>query len=69
MLTGEPAFGGPTPQAIIARHLSEPPRSIRTVRPEVPREMEAAVRAALAKEPHARPRSGGELLRMLAATG
>jgi serine/threonine protein kinase len=67
MLTGEPAFGGPTPQAIIARHLSEPPRSIRTVRPEVPREMEAAVLAALAKEPAARPRSAAKLAGMLAA--
>jgi eukaryotic-like serine/threonine-protein kinase len=66
MLTGEPAFSGPTPQAIIARHLSEPPRSIRTVRPEVPQEMEAAVLAALAKEPEARPRTGAELMALLA---
>jgi serine/threonine protein kinase len=65
MITGEQAFSGPTPQAIIARHLSEPPRSIRTVRPEVTREMEAAVLAALAKEPEARPESGGELVRLL----
>jgi len=66
MLTGEPAFSGPTPQAVIVRHLSERPRSIRTVRPEVTREMEAAVLAALAKEPMARPRSGAELVGMLA---
>jgi hypothetical protein len=46
----------------------EPPRSIRTVRPEVMREMEAAVLAALAKEPMARPRSGAELVNMLAAS-
>ena len=57
MLTGEPAFSGPTPQAVIVRHLSERPRSIRTVRPEVTREMEAAVLAALA---------GAELVGMLA---
>jgi serine/threonine protein kinase len=65
MLTGEAAFSGPTPQAIIARHLSEPPRSIRTVRPEVTREVEAAVLAALAKEPAARPEKATELLRRL----
>jgi serine/threonine protein kinase len=67
MLTGEIAFSGPTPQAIIARHISEPPRSIRTVRPEVTREVEAAVLAALAKEPKARPRSAAALLGMLTA--
>jgi eukaryotic-like serine/threonine-protein kinase len=66
MLTGERVFGGPTPQAIIARHLSELPRSIRTVRPEVSREMEAAVLAALAKEPMARPGSGGALITLMA---
>ncbi len=65
MLTGELAFSGPTPQAIIARHLSEPPRPIRTVRPEVTREMEAAVLAALAKEPMARPANAAVFLRLL----
>jgi serine/threonine protein kinase len=65
MLTGELAFSGPTPQAIIARHLHEPPRPIRTVRPEISRGMEAAVLAALAKEPEARPGKAAELLRLL----
>ena len=65
MLTGERVFGGPTPQAIIARHVSDPPRPIRTVRPEVSREMEAAVLAALAKDPNGRPQSGGQLVRRL----
>jgi serine/threonine-protein kinase len=62
MLTGEPAFSGPTPQAIIARHLHEPPRPIRTVRPEITREMEAVVLAALAKEPNSRPASACNLI-------
>jgi serine/threonine-protein kinase len=65
MLTGELAFSGPTPQAIIARHLSESPRPIRTVRPEVTKEMEAAVLAALAKVPEARPGSGARLVRSM----
>jgi serine/threonine protein kinase len=67
MLTGEPPFSGPTPQAIIARHLGEQPRPIRTVRPEVTPTMERAVLAALAKEPQARPTSAGELLRLVEA--
>jgi serine/threonine protein kinase len=65
MLTGELAFSGPTPQAIIARHLQEPPRPIRTVRPEVSRRMEAAVLAALAKEPMARPSSARDFFEAL----
>ncbi len=67
MLTGELAFSGPTPQAIIARHLSEPPRSIRTVRPDLPRHVESAVLTTLAKAPEDRPPSGAALLRMLSA--
>jgi eukaryotic-like serine/threonine-protein kinase len=67
MLTGELAFSGPTPQAIIARHLHEPPRPIRTVRPEVSRGMETAVLAALSKEPMARPGKAAELLRLLSS--
>ncbi len=65
MLTGEIPFPGPTRQAIIARHLTEPPRSMRTVRPDLPECIERAVAAALAKSPHDRPASGAELLRRL----
>jgi serine/threonine-protein kinase len=67
MLTGELPFSGPTPQAMIARHLSERPRPVRTVRPEVTLGMEAAVLTALAKEPEGRPRSAAELLQQLSA--
>jgi serine/threonine-protein kinase len=62
MLAGEPAFSGPTPQAIIARHMHEPPRPIRTVRAEITREMEAAVMAALAKQPERRPMAARKLI-------
>jgi serine/threonine-protein kinase len=51
MLTGEPPFGGHTPQAIIARLLTERPAGIRTVRETVPAGVEAAVLRALAKVP------------------
>ena len=65
MLTGEQPFKGPTGQAVVAQHLSAPPRSIRTLRPDVPVEMQQAVFAAMAKEPEARPGSGAELMRRL----
>ena len=66
MLTGEQPFMGPTPQAIITRQLSERPRPIRTVRPQVTEAMERATLAALAKDPEARPASGSKLMALLA---
>jgi serine/threonine protein kinase len=65
MLTGELPFTGPNAQAVIARHLSEPPRSMRAVRPELPAHVEDAVLAALAKTPAERPPSAADLLRRL----
>ena len=62
MLTGDLPFTGPTPQAVIARHLSERPRSMRAVRPALPEGMEAAVLTALAKAPRDRPQSGAALV-------
>ena len=63
MLAGEPVFTGTTPQAILARHLNDRPRSIRVIRPEVPEPVEVAILAALAKKPEDRPQSGAELVR------
>jgi serine/threonine-protein kinase len=51
MLASEPPFSGATAQAMIARHAADPVPSLRTVRPDVPAAMEAAVRRALAKSP------------------
>ena len=67
MLTGEPPFSGPTAQALFARHLADRPRSIRSVRPDVPAPLERAVLAALAKAPEDRPQRGAELVRTLSA--
>src|SRR5687767_13127548 len=49
MLTGEPPHTGNTSQAIIARMLTEKPRSVRTTRPNVPEYIEWAVERALEK--------------------
>jgi serine/threonine protein kinase len=66
MLTGELPFTGATAQAVIARHISERPRSIRTVRPEVTKSAEAAVLAGLAKSPAARPKTAAALVDRMA---
>ncbi len=49
MLTGEPPHTGATSQAIIARVLTEKPRSMRATRPSIPPHVEAAVNHALEK--------------------
>ena len=51
MLTGEPPFTGPTAQAIVARVLTDAPRSVRAQRHTIPEHVDAAVRKALEKLP------------------
>ena len=51
MLTGQPPFSGGPAQTIMARHLTETPRKVRTVAPDVPASIEAALARALAKDP------------------
>jgi eukaryotic-like serine/threonine-protein kinase len=51
MLTAEPPFQGATAQAIVARVLTESPRSLRPQRKSVPPHVEAAVLTALEKLP------------------
>lgn len=51
MLAGEPPHTGTTVQVIIARVLTETPRSVRLARPAVPEHVDAAIRCALARLP------------------
>jgi len=51
MLSGEPPFTGPTAQAIIARVMTEEPRSLTLQRKTIPPHVEAAVECALQKLP------------------
>jgi serine/threonine-protein kinase len=51
MLAGEPPFSGPTAQAIVARVLTEEPRSLTLQRRTIPPHVETAVLTALAKLP------------------
>src|SRR4029450_11817797 len=51
MLVGEPPFTGPTAQAIVARVMTEEPRSIPAQRRTVPQHVATAVEIALSKLP------------------
>jgi serine/threonine-protein kinase len=55
LLTGEAPFTGGPPAAVALRHLRETPRPPRELVPGIPPGLEAAVLAALAKDPQARP--------------
>ena len=51
MLAGEPPFSGRTPQAVLARHLHDPPPSLRVVRPLTPVAVQEVLEQAMAKVP------------------
>ncbi len=51
MLTGEPPHAGATAQVIIARLMTETPRSITSARPAVTKQVDVAVQRALSKSP------------------
>lgn len=65
MLAGEPPFSGPSAQAITAKHLQLPPPSLRTVRPNVPVPIEAAINRALEKVPAERFQTAQEFAEAL----
>jgi serine/threonine-protein kinase len=68
MLTAEPPFTGATAQAIIARVVTEEPRSLTLQRKTIPPHVEAAVRQALAKLPADRFGSAAEYAAALVNT-
>ena len=65
MLAGEPPFAGPTAQAVLARKLTESPRSLGSVRPEIPAAAEKAILQALDKNPTRRPSHAQQLVDQL----
>jgi serine/threonine-protein kinase len=69
MLVGEPPFNGPTAQAIIARVMTEDPRSLTSQRRTVPPGVEAAVFTALEKLPADRYGSAAEFAAALRDRG
>ncbi|MGW6394259.1 protein kinase domain-containing protein [Streptomyces sp. NPDC055103] len=73
LLSGDVPFSGSTALGVLHRHLYEPPRPIRQLRPEVPDALEALVLRLLAKDPRDRPSGAQEvyehLLPLLPARG
>src|SRR5437870_5976723 len=65
MLAGEPPFTGPSAQAVMARVVNEPPRPVRTLRPDLPPRVEQALAAGLAKQPADRPASARAFVEQL----
>ncbi len=63
MLTARVPFDAAQPHALLLQHRHDAPPAMASLVPpvEVPPELEALVRALLAKDPAARPRSAGEL--------
>src|SRR5687767_6367006 len=68
MLTGDPPFTGSTAQAIVAKVMTEPPRSLTGQRHTIPESVEAAVLTALEKLPADRFASAAEFAAALKAT-
>ena len=65
MVAGEPPFAGPTPQAILARKLTDPVPRLRTVRETVPKPIEQVILKALARVPADRFTSALQLAKAL----
>jgi serine/threonine-protein kinase len=69
MLTGDPPHTGSTSQAIIARMLTEKPRTMRSSRAAIPEHVELAVQHALGKLPADRFSNAREFAEALAGRG
>lgn len=67
MLAGEPPFKGTSPRAVMAKHVTEAPRPVRRMRPEVPLTVERALAHALEKDPDQRFASTADFVAALVA--
>jgi tetratricopeptide (TPR) repeat protein len=65
LLTGQPPFGGDTPMALLAAHLTAPVPSVREIKPDVPPRLASVVEQLLAKEPESRPPTAAAFLQLL----
>jgi serine/threonine protein kinase/Tfp pilus assembly protein PilF len=57
MLSGERPFTGATPQAVMSKRFTEPPKSVRTIRPNIPENLERALTKAMSMDTAARYKS------------
>jgi serine/threonine-protein kinase len=67
MIAGEPPFTGPTAQAVIARSITEAPRSLTSSREALSPAVDGAVMRALAKTPADRYDTAGSMVTALVA--
>jgi uncharacterized RDD family membrane protein YckC len=67
MVCGRPPFYGPSPVGIIAMHVTDRPKPVRDLNPQVPQVVARIVERMLAKEPNDRPRDYDELITALEA--
>ena len=65
LLCGHPPFHDLPPAKIFAAHLSEHPRGIRELRPDVPAALADLVMRCLEKAPEDRPQQGADIVRTL----
>jgi len=65
MLAGYPPFGGTTPQALIAAHMTQAPPRLTEARPSVPAELATVVHRCLEKRAADRYEDAAELVRAL----
>jgi len=65
MLTGHLPFTGPTPVAVVVKHLNEPPPRPRQLNPAISPEVEEVMLRVLAKKREERPQSAMELYEQL----
>ena len=65
MLTGRPPFSAPTPQALLAAHVTEPPLEVTQRRATIPGPLAQLIMRCLAKMAADRPQTAEELLPVL----
>ncbi|HSB53583.1 MAG TPA: protein kinase, partial [Gemmatimonadales bacterium] len=65
VLSGQPPFSASNPSRMLAAHLGEAPRDIRTLRADTPAPLADLVMQCLAKEPAGRPQQASDLVRVL----
>lgn len=67
LLAGRPPFDGPTPLAVVSRHLTERPKPLAEVKPNVPARLAKVIDRLLEKDPAKRYASYDELTAALQA--
>ncbi len=65
LIAGHPPFQGNTPARLLAAHMSETPRDVRSIRPEIPAALADLIMACLARDPAGRPQQARDLVRVL----